>query len=313
MAFAMIVCVRADQSELVPKLHRYTEPQLGTVIQLLLYSDNKEQTGALAVQCFDRVKELDSILSDYKKDSELNQLCSKEIGVAHEVSNDLFAVLAVAQKVSEQSAGAFDVTVGSSSKQWRESKTNFAERDVCYTDLVLDAKRQKVTFKKALSLDLGGIGKGYIADQLMALIQATGVQSAAVSIGGETLLADAPPGKKGWKVGIENPEKQIVGALMIENAAISTSGDSYQFFELDGKRHAHLIDPKLNRSKQNRLNVVTIAPSATQADAWATALRILPTQKAHALAEQQNELEVLFLPLQGEVTRTKQFPKLHNK
>lgn len=313
MAFAMIVYVQAEQSEQSLKLHRYSEPYLGTVILLLFYSDDKDRSDALAQQCFKRVKELDFILSDYKKDSELNLLCAKQVGVAHEVSRDLFAVLAAAQKVSEQSAGAFDVTVGVSSKQWREKAVDFAERGTCYTDLILDANEQTVTLKKSLSLDLGGIGKGYISDQLMILIRAAGVGSAAVSIGGETLLADAPPGKEGWKIGVENPQKQIVGAVMLENTALSTSGDSYQFFELDGKRHAHLIDPKVNRSKQNRLNVVTIAPSATQADAWATALRILPTQKAHALAEEQNALETLFLPLLGEATHTKQFPKLHNK
>ncbi len=132
----------------------------------------------------------------------------------------------------------------------------------------------------------------------------------AFTIGGETVLANAPPGKNGWKIGIENPEHQVIGTLELANTALSTSGDSYQFFEHDGKRKSHIIDPATKKSKIDRLNVTTIAPSSILADAWATALRVLPTDKALEIANKQPDLKALFIPYRKVASRTKKFPKL---
>lgn len=124
------------------------------------------------------------------------------------------------------------------------------------------------------------------------------------------MLAAAPPGKQGWRIGVENPKGEMTGTLQLSNIALSTSGDRYQFFELDGQRQAHLIDPSTREGKGNRLNVTTLAPTAMQADAWATALRILPTKEALELSNQQPQLEALFIPLGKDFFQTKGFPVL---
>lgn len=299
------------------KKYRFSEPHLGTLVHLVFYSANEKSAEKLASQCFQRVKALDAILSDYRPDSEVNKLCELMIKKPHRVSEELFSVLNQAQKISALTDGAFDVTLGKHTKRWRarshdktipESDDNYPE--INYRDLVLDSENKTVTLNKTLSIDLGGIGKGYIADRLMQRLNEAKIKHAAVIIGGETVLADAPPGKTGWKIGIENPEHQIVGTLNLANTALSTSGDSYQFFESDGKRNSHLIDPVTKKSKLNRLNVTTIAPTSTQADAWATALRILPSQEAIILADKQAALEALFIPFRKTISRTKNFPVL---
>ena len=200
-------------------------------------------------------------------------------------------------------------------RRWRESARREKllpnnKNTASYKDLVLDPKSKTLLMRKPLKIDLGGIAKGFIADQLMLVLKRARIKQAAVVIGGEMVFTDSPPGKAGWTVGIERPSHQILGSLTISNTALSTSGDSYQFFEQDNVRHAHLIDPSTKNPKTNRLNVTTLAPSAILADAWATALRVSDQEKALKLARQKKEVKVLFIPFGEPAKFTTGFPKL---
>ncbi|MFT5633257.1 MAG: thiamine biosynthesis lipoprotein [Rubritalea sp.] len=292
------------------KKYSFSQPHLGTTVHIVFYSDDEKRAIQLSQNCFQRVRDLNGVFSDYSDDSELSKLCQKPQNQAHRVGEELFTVIAQAQAISAKTHGAFDITLGKHTKRWRDRVTQQPETqdEVNYQHLKLDPKEKTITLLKPLEIDLGGIAKGYIADQLMSILKESGITQAGVIIGGETVLADAPPGKEGWKIGIENPEKKIIGTLTLANTALSTSGDSYQFFEQDGVRQSHLIDPTTKKSKINRLNVTTIAPTAMQADAWATALRILPTEKSLSLANQQPKLQALFIPYQQKTIKTKRFP-----
>ena len=309
----LVQCHSEKKTAPAPKLelskHHFSAPHLGTLVHLVFYTEQREQAEQLAERCFQRIKELDAIFSDYRPDSEVSKLCLKPIGQAHKVSHELFTVIAYAQTISAKSEGAFDITLGTHTKRWRR-RSEAQQDQINYQHLKLDPEQKSITLEKPLSIDLGGIGKGYIVDQLMLLVKDAGIIHAAVIIGGETVIAAAPPGKKGWSIGIENPEKQLIGSLLLENTALSTSGDSYQYFEVDGKRHSHLIDPSTKQSKINRLNVTTIAPTAMQADGFATALRILSIDNALLLAQTEPALEALFSPHNAVTLKTKQFPEL---
>lgn len=290
----------------------FAEPHLGTVVRIVFYADNKDFAEQLAQRCFKRVTKLNAVLSDYSTKSEVSELCSKTIGVAHQVSNELFTVIAKAQTISEKSNGAFDITLGKHTQRWRDRAMldDSSDSTVSYRDLRLDHNNKTITLLQSLKIDLGGIGKGYIGDQLMLVLKESGVTQAAVIIGGETVLAAAPPEKKGWHIGIEDSQHKVIGKIALENIALSTSGDSFQFFEADGKRQSHLIDPSTKQSKTNRLNVTTIAPTSMEADAWATALRVLPIEKAITIANKEPKLEALFIPHKQNTSSTKNFPTL---
>lgn len=299
------------------KRHTFDSPHLGTVVRLIFFSsDRSPDAKNRANRCFELVEKLNAIFSDYEANSELNLLCRKPVKSPHKVTKELFEVIAYAKQVSTQSDGAFDITLGKDTRRWRAKRDGATEKEpskkpstiTSYRDLVLDSEKQTITLLKPMQLDLGGIAKGYIADRLMAQLKEEGLTRAAVTVGGEIVVSDAPIGKKGWRIGLSNPGKNITGTLDLTHTALSTSGDSYQFFEKDGERQAHLIDPKSRKGKSNRLNVTTIAPSAMAADAWATAFRILPTDKALPLAEKQDGVEAFFNPLEGEPQKTKGFP-----
>ncbi len=291
----------------------YSAPHLGTVVLLLFFADSQDEASALSKICFQRIEELDAILSDYRPESELSMLSKKPIGQAHKVSDLLFAVIAQAQAVSEKSGGAFDITLGRHTNAWRKQEVLDVAREnqANFNDLTLDPNEQTVTLHKHVQLDLGGIGKGFIADQIMRLLKEAGISRAAIIIGGDGVVSGAPLGKQAWSVGVTDPERKVIGKLELEHRAFSTSGDSYQFFEIDSERLSHLIDPTTKRSKVNRLNVVTLASTGAEADAWATALRVLPQERAITIAANEQQLEALFIPYKQKIRSTKNFPKLH--
>ncbi|MDA7882193.1 FAD:protein FMN transferase [Akkermansiaceae bacterium] len=297
----------------------FSQPHLGTLVQIAFYSGDKERSQQLADQCFERIKKLNTTFSDYLPGSELSQLCAKPANVAYQVSDDLFTVIAQAQEISTATGGAFDITVGRATRKWRESarQNKLFQKDdvidearVSYKDVVLNSKSKTVLLRKSLKIDLGGIAKGYIADQLMVILKEAGIEQAAVVIGGEMVFTQAPPGKEGWTVGVESPSRKVLGVLKLSNTALSTSGDSYQFFEQDGVHHSHLIDPANQQPKTNRLNVTTLAPTAMLADAWATALRVSDEKTALKLANERKEIEAAFIPFEKAATLTPGFPKL---
>lgn len=316
--FWVSLCVVSPGVATEPALDRqyFSQPHLGTVVQIAFYENDEERSQMLATQCFEQVKKLDKTFSDYLPDSEVSQLCAKPAKVAYPVSDDLYRVIAQAQKISTASDGAFDITLGHATQKWRESAqqkkvlAEDGEDQATYKDVILNPETKTVLLRKSLKIDLGGIAKGYIADQLMVILKQAGIRQAAVIIGGEMVFTEAPPGKEGWRVGVERPSHETLGVLTMKNIALSTSGDSFQFFEVDGVRHAHLIDPSSGKSKTDRLNVTTLAPSAILADAWATALRISSQENALKLANETKEIEAAFIPFGQPATFTAGFPKL---
>ena len=306
----------AQQGGEAEKTRQYfSEPHLGTIVQIVFYSKDKEYSKKLAKQCFERIENLNKTFSDYLPDSEVSQLCAKPIKVAYKVSDDLFDVIAQAQEIAASTGGAFDITLGRVSRKWREKKlpqeeASIRENHASHQDVVLNPRSKSVLLRQTLNIDLGGIAKGYIVDQLMIILKKAGIKQAAVIIGGEMVFAEAPPGKAGWTVGIERPSRQLLGVLRLSNTALSTSGDSYQFFEKNGVRHAHLINPSSRKPKTDRRNVTILARSAMLADAWATALRVSSPEAALELAKEEKEIEAAFIPFGKPAAFTAGFPKL---
>ncbi len=299
--------------------YQFSEAHLGTVVSLVFYADNRAEAKALGKRCFQKVVHLDGVFSDYRDDSELMRLCDRAQKESVPVSDELFAVLSCGLKISAQSSGAFDMTVGASSKAWRQHRQGKqagpvpTSRDADYRDVILDQSKRTVRFNKPLQLDLGGIAKGYIADELARILKHGGIGHFAVSVGGEIVLGAAPPGRKGWKVRLEDAQQQVIGTVELSHTAVSTSGDSYQFAEIEGKRSAHVLDPKTGKGKEDQCNVTVIAPSAMLADGWATALRVAGVKKGSELAGKTPAVEALFSPSDAPLIKTTAFPDFVSK
>jgi thiamine biosynthesis lipoprotein len=254
---------------------------MGTLVRITIYSKDASPMRA----AFDRIAELDNKLSDYKPDSELNRLCRTR-GEAVIVSEDLFRVLEAAEKLSALTDGAFDVTIGPVTHLWRLGKLPDGETlaRVGWRHLLLDKKHRTVELKLAgMQLDLGAIAKGYAADEGLKSLRRLGVKSALIAVSGDIVAGDAPPGTRGWRVGLE----PAGGEILLRNAAVSTSGDTEQSREIGGVRYSHIIDPKTGLGLRSAIAVTVVARRGLVADPIATAVSVLGEERGRAVFEKR--------------------------
>jgi len=264
------------------------EPHMGTLVRVKLYAADERQARSAFRAAFDRIKELDAILSDYKLDSELNRISQNPL----KISDDLFRVLAASQKLAEQTGGAFDVTLGPVIRLWREARKNNRLPDKealreagarCgYRKLHLDATNHTAWLDEpGMQLDVGGIAKGYAADEALAALKRLGIRSALVAASGDLAFSDPPPGKRGWKIGVGSSGR----VLELSNAAVSTSGDAEQHLDADGQRYSHIIDPATGMGLTSGITVSIVAPHGIDADGISTAVSVLGFERGKEFIE----------------------------
>lgn len=275
--------------------YQAVESHMGTLMRITLYASDPETAASAFRAAFDRIHQLDEILSDYQPNSELNAIC--RIAVHHnvQVSADLFQVLAASQQISAESGGAFDITLAPVIRLWRIARSRHelpspeALREAAgrcgYRKLHLDPRQRSVSFDQPdMQLDVGGIAKGYAADQALAVLSRLGIRSALVAASGDLAFSDAPPGQPGWKIGLSSPGQ----VLYLSNAAVSTSGDTQQHLEQGGKRYSHIIDPATNIGLTTGISVTVVSAHGIDADALSTAVSVLGAKRAQALLEKHS-------------------------
>ncbi len=285
------------------------EPHMGTLVRIQLYAGDAGSAESAFRAAFDRISQLDGALSDYKPDSELNRLSQSAVNRPVKVSEDLFHVLETAQSVAVRTDGAFDVTLGPLTHLWREARKQGhvpearalrqAASHCGYRKLHLDrANRTVLLDEAAMQLDLGGIAKGYAADEALAVLKKTGYRSALVAASGDLAFSDPPPGRRGWGIGIDSLDaagQPFTSTLTIANAAVSTSGDSEQHLDYRDKRYSHIIDPRTGMGLTNGLTVTVVAPTGIESDANSTAASVLGCKLGLAFIENQPRLAALFV------------------
>jgi thiamine biosynthesis lipoprotein len=278
-----------------PKLSRfsYAEPHMGTRFQIIVYAADQTSAKQATRAAFQRIADLDQIMSDYRSTSELMQLCAKAGDAPVHVSDDLFFVLRKAQHVSEISDGAFDVTVGPVVRLWRLSRRTGLLPDaeklakaralVGYQNVRLDEQKHTVQLlKPRMQLDLGGIAKGYAADAALEVLKKHGISRALVAAGGDIAVSGPPPDAAGWTVGIApllDPNAQPKRSLILHDAAVSTSGDAEQHVEIGGKRYSHIIDPRTGMGLVGRQSVTVVAEHGITADSMTKVVCVLGPDK----------------------------------
>jgi thiamine biosynthesis lipoprotein len=299
---------------------------MGTLFCITLYATNESSAKAAADAAFHRVAALDEIMSDYRADSELMQLCDQPFGKPVPISQDLFNVFTRSQEISKLTDGAFDITIGPCVRLWRFSRKRktlptteelaAARAAVGWRNLRLDAQARTATLVVPnMRLDLGGIGKGFAADEGLKILKSRGIDRALVAASGDIAIGDPPPGEPGWKVGISGIDVETndtAHALLLHNCGISTSGDTEQFIEINGIRYSHIVDPATCLGLTNRIQDTIIASNATTTDGLDTALSVMDVQRGLALVESLPGTAALFLKKDKGQTHTfpsRQFKK----
>jgi FAD:protein FMN transferase len=294
------------------------EPHMGTLFRIKLYAPSADQAQSAFRLAFARIATLDNILSDYKPESELSRVTTLAVGRSVPVSSDLFHVLVAARRISEDTAGAFDITLGPVIHLWREARKTGqvpspdALREAAklcgYRKMKLDATSRTVEFEQAgMILDPGGIAKGYAADEGLAVLSKAGIKSALVAASGDLAFSDSPPGKNGWSIGIDSFDSArapFTKTLVLANSAVSTSGDTEQYLDAGGKHYSHIIDPASDMGLTRRTTVTVVARRGIAADPLATAVDVMGVERGLAFIEQQTEAAALITVRDGAESRT---------
>lgn len=305
----MMLCSGCAGETIPPKL---TEVgfYLDTVITLTAYTEDKRVLKDALEEC----GRYEKILSRTVEGSDVWRINHAK-GETVEVSNDTMNILRCAQEISEKSGGAFDVTIAPVSTMWNFTKEPHELPDaeelakaaefVDYTRMKLEGN--KVTLPEGMMIDLGGIAKGYIADQVKAYLEKQGVKYAILSFGGNIVaIGSEKPDGTPWKVGIQDIDKPTGEHMLVslnKGGSTVTSGTYERGFDLDGVRYHHLLSAETGWPVQNELASVTIfSESSMEGDALSTTAFVLGTEKGLELIENLKGVEAVFIAKDRTVT-----------
>ena len=285
----------------------FSGPTMGTRFTIKIFNPpNFEKDVRLEVDAL--LRRVNDLMSTYLKNSEISRFNRSESTDWFTVSKETVEVVSFAQRVSELTGGAFDITVGPLVNLWSfgpAERTQSLPDDKVISSILSEIGYQKLSVRKeppalkkslaTLEIDLSSIAKGYAVDEVVKLLNTMGAENVFVEIGGEVGTSGNKEGQP-WQVGIQVPDVRNEAVLLAQplntkaafDQAMATSGDYRNFFEVEGVRYSHTIDPRTGKPIDHGLaSVSVLGPSCMEADAWATALSVLGEGKGNQLAEEQ--------------------------
>lgn len=313
-SLALAACSPAD------KVVSVTGPTMGTSYHISWRGDGADE--AAMQQAIDtRLAEINRSMSTYDPTSELSLINQGKTAVDGDgwikVSDGLEEVLQDSLRIYARSEGLFDVTVGPLVNLWGfgpdastdsvpdEAALDAAKAKVGFGALTLDAEQNRIRLAAPRYIDLSAVAKGWGVDDIASLLEKHGHNDYMVEIGGEIRTAGSKPDGEKWRIAIERPasslqERSVELIIQPGNAAIATSGDYRNYFEQDGVRYSHTINPFTGRPITHKLASVTVVhEKCAMADGWATALNVAGPEKGMALAE-ANHLAVFMIVREGD-------------
>lgn len=310
LAFFLAAALPAPNTANAQDLERYSyhSRHMGTQFSIILYAKNETVAREAADAAFERIEELNQMMSDYVEDSEVNRLSRRSgSGEWMELSSELVYILEESVCISEMSGGVFDVTVGPMTRAWRMTRMmpeprlpDEQEREdllnrVGYQHIEFDEAKQAVRLTRPdMQLDLGGIAKGYAAEEAVRVLQSYGISSTLVDAGGDITLGDPPPGRSSWDVAIPkilHDSKTTTITLQLHSKTVTTSGDMFQFIEIDGQRYSHILHPETGLGSTSQQQATVVSDKGIWADAYASVLTLMPPEEGVKLIHRLENTE----------------------
>lgn len=298
-----------------PKSYKETQFLMDTVMQITAYGPNSEEAVKAAFSEFQRYHDLTNIYDPKSQVSRVNQMAGKE---KVQVDPDLIKIMQYSISMASKLDGTFDVTVGPLTALWGIGKKGefvpSAEEIqrvlplVNYRLVEVDAAANTIFLpKEGMSIDLGGIAKGYATDQAIAILKSKGITSALVNAGGAVCVIGKKPDGSSWRVGVQDPRDSdgIAAKLALSNwISMETSGDYQRYFIKDGTRFAHILDPRTGVQPREVASVTIVGPDASYGEVLGKALFVMGIQKGTELLKQFPGNEAIFIGLDGKITVT---------
>ena len=293
--------------------HEATSFAMDTIMTFTVIHEDGDQIIIEAEQEIRRLENLLSVTLENSDVSKINAAAGKE---AVEIEKDTMILLEAGKNLGVMTGGAFDIAISPLVKAWGFTEAEHhvpsqAELDALLPltdsdDVVLD-KMTAYLEKEGMAVDLGGITKGYASDKVASLLKGKGVESAIVSLGGNVFGIGTKPDGDKWEVALANPldANDYCGLISIEDKAVVTSGGYQRFFEENGKKYHHIIDPATGYpAESGLLSVTIISESGMEADVLSTALFVMGLEDALEYWQENGGFEAIFVTEAGEVVAT---------
>jgi len=287
------------------------EAIMGTRIAVELWATDPElaQRGIDAVMA--DMHRTDRLMSTYKPESQLSQVNAHAFDRPVQVDADIIEVVEKSLEYSRLSDGIFDITYASVGYLYdyraqlhpTDEQIAAALQAIDYRQLQVDREARTIRFlRPGMRIDLGGFAKGWAVDRGVEILRALGIEHAMVNAGGDTRLLGDRRGKP-WIVGIRDPRRDgaVVTRIPLSDEAISTSGDYERYFEQDGVRHHHILEPGTGKSPSDVRSVTVIGPNATRTDGLTKPIFILGVERGMQYVQRVGDVEAVIVDSQGQV------------
>ncbi len=305
--FAMTLGSISCATRPLPKWEQ-TRTLMGTFVTVTVYTN--EETAETAIEAaFERMEEIESEASIYNEESGLSRL--NRDGYLADPSPDLATLISLSKHYGWVSGGRFDVTIQPllelwEEGLWRESAAVQQQRIGEALEMVgwerIGTTENGISLEEGMSINLGGIAKGYAADEALEVLQEMGIEHALVNAGGDMTTLGTKPNGEPWVVALANPDDtdESLIILHLKGQAVATSGNYERYFDPERGAH-HIIDPLSGYSAQGVISATVIAPDATQADALATTVFVMGAEDGVALVETIPSVECLIVSEEREL------------
>lgn len=296
-----------------PVMVKRTQMQMGTLVTITAVAPDRQAAQEAASAGFQEIHRLEGLLSTWIETSELSHVNAAAGIAAVPISPETMQVLEDSVKIAALTGGGFNILIGPAVEAWsvldRRQIPSTAELAAIrpLTDLGalhLDTKRKEAKLDKAgMRVDVGGIGKGYAADMAVKAMRTAGATAGVVALSGDIKTFGLLPDGQTFPFGIRHPRREgaVLALIDLQNEAISTAGDYERYFEQDGVRYHHILDPSTLQPARDCQSVTVVAPDGVTADGLDTGIFVMGRERGMALAEQLPGVGVVIVDRDGKV------------
>jgi thiamine biosynthesis lipoprotein len=285
---------------------------MGTVVSITAVSSDKKTAQQAINAGFQEIKRLEHLLSTWLQDSELSQVNAAAGYRPVQVSRETYELVLRSLQIAELTGGGFNIAVGPAVEAW-----SVTERQVIPEEKELERLKPLVDWRniemnpdahtiflprRGMRIDVGGIGKGYAADRAANVMKKSGAQGGVVALSGDIKAFGLPPEPGGFRVGVRHPrEDSLLATLQLHDEAISTAGDYERYFERDGVRYHHILDPSTLQPARDCQSVTVVAPDGITADGLDTGIFVMGRERGMKIVESLPAVGAIIVDRDGKV------------
>lgn len=314
----LIVLLTVGFSANAQLIHKRKVNLLGSPFEITVVAKDTVQANQYEDQAIAEVKRIENLISDWIPNTPVSQINQTAGRQAVKVPLELIELIERSIKISKLTDGAFDISYASMDKIWKfdgSMKTmptpeaiKQSVAKVGYEKIIIDKENQTVMLRdEGMKLGLGGIGQGYIADKIKALLLSNGCVAGLVNVSGDISTWGKQPNGEQWKVGIKNPmnKNKIFATFPLEDTAVETSGNYEKYVTFNGKRYSHIIDTRTGYPATGLISVSVFAKTTELADALATGVFVMGKEAGMNLVNQLPGISCIMVDEEGKVSTSK--------